>query len=254
MISFILASWELLLLILANLFSRGTGMMLGPRSSMAVDSCYCLSWRFAVEANNAQAWRMVPAQCVFYVENYMLAGQYNKDLDMVMEQISTYLNGIVAADDGMDAWVLDIDDTCLSNLWYYEGKRFGGDPWDPSTFKSWAQGGLCPAIPAVLRLYKRLKKGGFNVFLLTGRDEEALGAPTARNLHAQGFIGYERLILRGPSYRGQSAVAFKSAMRKQLVEEGYRIRGNVGDQWSDLQGDCNGDRIFKIPNPMYFVP
>ena len=56
-------------------------------------------------------------------------------------------------------------------------------------------------------------------------------------------------------YRGQSSVAFKSAVRRQLVEEqGYRIRGNVGDQWSDLQGDCAGDRVFKMPNPMYFVP
>ncbi|XP_039809242.1 vegetative storage protein 2-like isoform X2 [Panicum virgatum] len=57
-----------------------------------------------------------------------------------------------------------------------------------------------------------------------------------------------------PEYRGQSSSVFKSAMRKQLVDEGYRIRGNVGDQWTDLQGDCAGDRVFKIPNPMYFVP
>lgn len=50
-------------------------------------------------------------------------------------------------------------------------------------------------------------------------------------------------------------MAFKSAVRRQLVEEeGYRIRGNVGDQWSDLQGDYAGDRVFKVPNPMYFVP
>lgn len=59
---------------------------------------------------------------------------------------------------------------------------------------------------------------------------------------------------RTPEYRGQSSSIFKSAIRKQLVDEGYRIRGNVGDQWSDLQGDCAGDRVFKIPNPMYFVP
>lgn len=59
---------------------------------------------------------------------------------------------------------------------------------------------------------------------------------------------------RTPEYRGQSSSIFKSAVRKQLVDEGYRIRGNVGDQWSDLQGDCAGDRVFKIPNPMYFVP
>lgn len=59
---------------------------------------------------------------------------------------------------------------------------------------------------------------------------------------------------RSAGYRGQSSLVFKSAARKQLVAEGYRIRGNVGDQWSDLQGDCVGDRVFKVPNPMYFVP
>ena len=42
-------------------------------------------------------------------------------------------------------------------------------------------------------------------------------------------------------------------MRKQLVEEGYRIRGNVGDQWSDLLGAPEGARTFKLPDPMYYV-
>jgi hypothetical protein len=59
---------------------------------------------------------------------------------------------------------------------------------------------------------------------------------------------------RGTGYRGQTSVAFKSAVRRQLAAEGYRLRGNVGDQWSDLQGGCVGDRVFKVPNPMYFVP
>lgn len=49
-------------------------------------------------------------------------------------------------------------------------------------------------------------------------------------------------------------MSFKSSVRKQLAAEGYRLRGNVGDQWSDLQGECVGDRVFKVPNPMYFVP
>lgn len=54
--------------------------------------------------------------------------------------------------------------------------------------------------------------------------------------------------------RGKSAVAYKSGIRKQMMEEGYRIWRNVGDKWSDLQGECVGNRTFKIPNPMYFVP
>lgn len=62
------------------------------------------------------------------------------------------------------------------------------------------------------------------------------------------------VYIRKASYRGKSAVMYKSEIRKQLEEEGYRIWGNVGDQWSDLQGDCAGNRTFKLPNPMYFVP
>ncbi|XP_062186464.1 acid phosphatase 1-like [Phragmites australis] len=217
------------------------------------DDPYCLSWRLMVEANNAKGWRTVPAPCVGYVRGYMAWGQYYRDVGGVADQVAAYAAQIApAAADGLDAWVLDVDDTCLSNLPYYQAKQFGA--YDPAAFKMWASRGMCPGIPAMQWLFQALKGRGFRVFLVTGRDEEALGLSTAANLAAAGFSGYDRLITRGAGYRGQSSVAFKSAVRKQLVEEGYRIRGNVGDQWSDLQGDCVGDRVFKVPNPMYFVP
>lgn len=88
-------------------------------------SDYCLSWRLAVEANNVRAWQTVPAQCLRYVETYMMGGQYEKDLELIMEQALSYAEDIGAADDGMDAWILDIDDTCISNVLYYRGKRYG---------------------------------------------------------------------------------------------------------------------------------
>ncbi|KAG8091218.1 hypothetical protein GUJ93_ZPchr0011g27113 [Zizania palustris] len=189
------------------------------------------------ELNNARGWRTVPAPCVGYVTSYMTLGQYKRDLNSVMDQIAAYVD-IIDADadaDGLDAWVLDIDDTCLSNLLYYESKQFGA--YDPSAFKMWASKGACPGICPVLELYDTLQYKGFKVFLLSGRDQETLATCTSQNLESEGFLGYERLIMRSPEYRGQSSSMFKSAMRKRLVEEdGYRIRGNVvGDQWSDLQ-------------------
>lgn len=48
-------------------------------------------------------------------------------------------------------------------------------------------------------------------------------------------------------------LAFKSKKREELVAQGYRIRGNMGDQWKDLQGNHAGERTFKVPNPMYHV-
>ncbi|KAF8680788.1 hypothetical protein HU200_045635 [Digitaria exilis] len=220
------------------------------------DDSYCLSWRVMVEANNAKGWRTVPAPCVGYVRAYMAAwgGQYGRDVAAVAGQAAAYAAEIApaAAADGLDAWVLDVDDTCLSNQPYYQVKQFG--PYDPVAFRMWASRGICPGIPAMQWLFQTLKARGFRVFLVTGRDEETLGSSTVANLNAAGFSGYDRLIMRGAEQLGQSSVAFKSAARKRLAAEGYRLRGNVGDQWSDLQGGCVGDRVFKVPNPMYFVP
>lgn len=55
---------------------------------------------------------------------------------------------------------------------------------------------MCPANPAVRLLFNALKERGFKLFLLTGRDQATLSAITTHNLHNQGFVGYQRLILR----------------------------------------------------------
>ncbi|KAF9587714.1 hypothetical protein IFM89_004691 [Coptis chinensis] len=56
-----------------------------------------------------------------------------------------------------------------------------------------------------------------------------------------------------PSEYGQKAVVFKSHQRKKLEELGFRIIGNMGDQWSDILGTNVGNRTFKLPNPMYYI-
>jgi hypothetical protein len=63
-------------------------------------------------------------------------------------------------------------------------------------FKAWASREACPGIRPVLGLFTTLLDKGFKVFLLSGRDEETLGSCTAANLEAEGFSGYERLIMR----------------------------------------------------------
>ncbi|XP_076914024.1 acid phosphatase 1-like [Bidens hawaiensis] len=219
-----------------------------------LSSSYCLSWRLAAETGNIQGWRSVPIQCLHDVEVYMLGGQYFSDLNLIVEHMNSYIDEIVLSHDGLDAWVLDVDDTCLSNVFYYKGKRFGCDPYDPQAFKEWASRGISLAISPILQLFQKLIERGFKVFLITGRDETMFEQPTLRNLHFQGFFGFERLILRSEAYKGQSGIIYKSEMRRKLVEQGYRIWGNVGDQWSDLHGQFVGNRTFKLPNPMYFVP
>ncbi|GFP87396.1 acid phosphatase 1 [Phtheirospermum japonicum] len=225
-----------------------------PKAKAFYWTSSCLSWRVGVEANNVRSWRVVPPECVGHVAGYMLGGQYELDLSLVVDNIISYANNITLSGDAKDTWILDVDDTCISNLRYYEQKNYGGKPYDPAGFQRWALMGVSPNIPQVLRLHNKLVKRGFKVILLTGRDEETLRNATSLNLKNQGYFGYDRLVLRTAKYKGQSAITYKSDIRKQLVEEGLRLWGNVGDQWSDLQGDYVGNRTFKLPNPMYFVP
>ncbi|KAF8732794.1 hypothetical protein HU200_015133 [Digitaria exilis] len=56
------------------------------------------------------------------------------------------------------------------------------------------------------------------------------------------------------SDREKTATVYKSEKRREMEEEGYRILGNSGDQWSDLLGSSMSVRSFKLPNPMYYIP
>ncbi|XP_034695738.1 acid phosphatase 1-like [Vitis riparia] len=58
--------------------------------------------------------------------------------------------------------------------------------------------------------------------------------------------------LGGSSETG-TALVYKSNKRKMLEQNGYRIVGNIGDQWSGILGTNTGYRTFKLPDPMYYV-
>lgn len=89
------------------------------------DERYGLSWRLAAETNNVGRWRTVPLRCYNHVYNYMTGGQYENDLKLIADQILLYASQIPLAVDPFDAWILDVDDTCISNISYYKAKRFG---------------------------------------------------------------------------------------------------------------------------------
>lgn len=114
----------LLLLVMASGFKHVISSTIST-TQFNLDNGLCLSWRLAVEANNMEPWPTVPTACLIYVKSYMLRGQYNKDVEMVVDQIYEFLSSIVVKDDDKDAWILDVDDTCISNIIYYQGKRFG---------------------------------------------------------------------------------------------------------------------------------
>ncbi|KAE9585696.1 hypothetical protein Lal_00010294 [Lupinus albus] len=219
----------------------------------AEDDLYCDSWRLAVETNNIGPWKSVPARCVNFVAKYMGGERYSSDSKVVGKVSSAFAESVELDGDGRDAWVFDIDETLLSNLPYYENNGFGKEIFNETSFNDWVDKAEAPALAASLDLYNELLELGFKIFLLTGRSEHQRNA-TETNLLLAGYDKWERLILRGSSDQGKLAIIYKSEKRAQLVEEGYRIHGSSGDQWSDLWGHAVASRSFKLPNPMYYIP
>ncbi|BBG92556.1 hypothetical protein Prudu_000323 [Prunus dulcis] len=58
---------------------------------------------------------------------------------------------------------------------------------------------------------------------------------------------------KGPDDELMGVQNYKTEVRKQLIGEGYRIWGIVGDQYSSIEGLPRAKRTFKLPNPLYYV-
>jgi predicted secreted acid phosphatase len=92
------------------------------------------------------------------------------------------------------------------------------------------------------------------VFFITARYEYEREA-TVKNLRAAGYHDWDALIFRPEKHGNESeppVSVYKSAVRKQLVMQGYDIILNVGDQDSDLIGGY-ADKAVKLPNPYYLT-
>lgn len=232
--------------------------LLMPRTGSAghpITGLDCTSWRLAVETNNLRDWKTVPEECEGYVGHYMMGAQYRKDCSIVADAAYAYVSSLELNKDGKDAWIFDIDETSLSNLPYYarHDVGFGARPFNATLFNAWVRKGKAPAIPSVLKLYKRLLQLGVKIVFLTGGDA-TLKAPRERNMRNIGYHTWEFMIMKEANETGMKSVEYKSKHRREIEEKmGYRIIGNMGDQWSDLLGPNPGLRTFKLPDPMYYI-
>ncbi|KAJ4841027.1 hypothetical protein Tsubulata_050935, partial [Turnera subulata] len=224
----------------------------GFSSGDEVEGLNCLSWRLAVETSNVIEWKTVPKECEGYVGNYILGDQYRKDSRMVTLEAIKFAKSLNLSGDGKDVWVFDVDETTLSNIPYYAKHGFGAEPYNSSAFNEWVLKAEAPALPETFELYKELVDLGVKIVFLTGRsDVLGRGPATVSNLKNAGYNIWEKVILKNRTiYPHPTSIFFKSSERAKLVEEGYRIVGNMGDQWSDLLGDPTGGRTFKLPDPI----
>jgi acid phosphatase len=180
------------------------------------------------------------------VVDYYHSGKYETELNKVIDKAITGFDNIKTIDSSLV--VFDIDETALSNYSFDESIDFG---FVPDLWKKWIDDAKAPATDGVKRLYDFLVKKGFKVAFVTGRMEEYY-TPTYKNLLNAGYAKFDTLIVRNPSENNLTALDYKSKKRVELTNKGYNVVGDVGDQYSDLEGPDHGIQV-KIPNYMYII-
>lgn len=175
-------------------------------------------------------------------------GEYDREIQVVADSARKYLAGVVKSEPRGEklAAVFDIDETSLSNWAAMSACGFCSYSVERKLYSEDHD----PAIEPVLRLYNFAKANGVAVFFVTGRQESER-AMTVKNLTEAGYSDWKELIMQ-PDGNKLPAGEFKPKDRREIVDDGYRIVLNIGDQASDLSGCC-ADRVFKIPNPFYLL-
>lgn len=183
------------------------------------------------------------------IRSYHDSGRYQAEVDGVAERARQYLEVNLPRYQGQNpAIVLDIDETTLSNYSYFDQFDFA---YIDHLWAAWVQKAKATPLAGPQRLFRYARQQNVAVFFLTGRPERDRAA-TELNLKRAGYTDYTRLIMRAPGTKGTTG-SYKTSQRQQLMQAGYKLVLNMGDQSSDLEGGY-AEAVFKLPNPMYYVP
>jgi HAD superfamily, subfamily IIIB (Acid phosphatase) len=199
-------------------------------------------------------------QLKYQLLDYKCFGGYDRDVKKALLEAQVHVERR-AGDVENPALVLDIDETSLSNWPRILANDFGYIPSGtcdrlpdgPCGDHAWELKGQAEAIAPTLDLFKAAKAKGVAIFFITGRGEAAdLRDATEKNLRAAGYDGWKAVLMR-PSGVYKSVQEYKTAKRIEIEGQKFFIIANVGDQASDLDGG-HADRVFRVPNPFYFIP
>ena len=180
------------------------------------------------------------------VQKYYESGKFAEELIAVIEEAKEKFSNIQFKDNSVV--IFDVDETALDN---YELAKQMGFGYVYELNKKWNAEMKALAIPQVKELYDFLLSKSAKIIFLTGRNLPEYEV-TYKNLKNAGYTVFDTLITQIGDETKMKAFDFKSAKRVWLTEQGYKIVGTVGDQWSDLEGEYHGIQV-KIPNYLYLI-
>ena len=213
---------------------------------------------FCLAFDTASAYHFNPAQDNLSqvradLDRYVDSHQYQRDLKKAGLRAKQLLTQAIQKNAARStpsrlALVFDIDETILSNYKMMRQYAYGGNQ---VLFDQIAARADASLIQPIGRVYQQALDHHVAVFFVTGRPG-ILRAATIKNLHRVGLSHWHGIFLWS-RHSKQTVSQFKTAVRAEIVKQGYRIILNVGDQKSDLVGGYAQARV-KLPNPFYLIP
>jgi acid phosphatase len=180
------------------------------------------------------------------VKNYYESGGYDRELDEAIADAKQKFSQVEIKENSVV--IFDVDETALNNYGLAKQMDFG---YVYDLNKKWNEELKAPAIKQTQDLYFYLLNRGFKIIFLTGRNSNEYDV-TYKNLIQTGYTVFDTLITQREDEQNLKTQQFKSTKRAELAAQGYEIVGNIGDQWTDLNGPYSGIQI-KIPNYLYEI-
>lgn len=207
---------------------------------------YCRNLALHAELNSLSE-DLFPAICTDINTLYVKEGQYKKDLNITVTIAEEFFSSIRPHDDGRDVVLMDADDFLTSETLYANQfvDRINKDVLHDSS-------GYAKYLRHIfaLKLYRKLQSGWWPLILLS-RKPEKLRNSTVEYLISVGCHGWPSLVMRMDNEMHIDYEEFISRQRSMLQNEGFRIKAVISSQMDTLRGPCLGDRVVKLPNPIF---
>ncbi|KAK6122082.1 hypothetical protein DH2020_044174 [Rehmannia glutinosa] len=209
-------------------------------SSLLLRSLF-LGLNFALHAElNSLGPDSLPAICKDVDTQYIKEGQYRRDLNITVGMVEDFFSSFTPQYDGRGVVLMDADDLAYKLIYrmdegpLHDGSR-GGD-YLKHTF--------------VRKLYLKLQSGGWPLILFSRKSEKLRNA-TVEYLTSAGCRDWSSLIMRNENEMQVDFHEFLSRQRVMLQRDGVQIIAVISSQMDALRGPCLGDRVFKLPSPMF---
>ncbi|KAI3857458.1 hypothetical protein MKW92_033095 [Papaver armeniacum] len=209
---------------------------------------YCRLFSEHAELNGLEPIEF-PKICHPYATQYITEGQYLGDWKLTILMAKKYFSSL-APKDNFDIVLIDLDDILQSNNPRNTSQLQFRSDLNDAVVRNRIEELDYSVKTILLEFYSKLRDSGWEVVYITRKPEKQRNA-TEENLLSAGYGGWTSLIMRTNEEMKLETWEYLARRRKELNNQGFRIRSVISSKMEALTGPCSGTRNFKLADPIY---